>query len=91
MAVEGRYFLDNINISSHGETKVENAVPSRHWLTLVNKPSKFGIKLGQKSVITYEVVASNDYVFWKSRNITQTTVIEFICIQVRKSTIYAFQ
>ena len=80
-------------ISSRSETEVENKVASRHWSTLVNEPSKSGIKLeGQKSLVTYgEVVASESWFRWKSGNITQTIAIDFTCLQVRKSTIYNFQ
>ena len=66
---------------------------SGHWSTLINKLHKSGIKLeGQKFMVTYaEGVGGKSYVCWKLVNITQTISIDFICFQVRKSTIYIFQ
>ena len=80
-------------ISSRSETEVENKVASRHWSTLVNKPSKSGIRLeGQKSLVTYGyVVASKRCFRWKSGNITQMIAIDFTHLQVRKSTICTCQ
>ena len=83
-------------IFSRSETvvvQVENKVASRHWSTLVNKPSKSGIKLdGETSAVTYgEAVACKSYFRWKSGNLTQTIAIDFTRLQVRKSTISTFQ
>ena len=82
-------------IFSRSETEVvqvRNEVASRHWLTLVNKPSKCGIKLeSQTSVATYgEVVACKSYFRWKSGNITQTTAIDFIRLREKNHIVIAF-